>query len=245
MRVSDLSQIQTRKLIGGLAMKPFFKHLAPLVVMLSFAPMAKAEMTASGKFDLTLFSAEGVVVSDRVVVDDAFGKKHDIKIRTPFEFQVPRIDGVKRYARHAKELGGSEIKIMFGTEKQEFIESIQLNGFTVKADQLKERRRQAASMLKNVVWKQMTEKQGDRKIDVFRNTTVNGLPAVELIGRYVDIQEKENGTLLARLVAVLREDSDQGIIATINIAKRFVEVNNDEEMAKTVSAWMLRSVKFN
>lgn len=150
-----------------------------------------------------------------------------------------------RKRRYAKELNGSGIKIIFGTENQEFIESIQLNGFIVKAYQLKERRRQSASYLKNVVWKQMTENQGDKKIDVFRDTTVNGLPAVELIGRYVDIREKENGTLLARLVAVLREDSDQRIIATINIAKRFVDVGNDKEMAKTVSAWMLRSVKFN
>jgi hypothetical protein len=226
-------------------MNNYFQCLIALAVVYFVSLPSTAEMTASGKFDFKLFSVKGAVISDRVVVDNAFGKKHGINIRAPFEFHVPRIKGVRRYARYAKELNGSDIKIIFGTEKEEFIESIQLNGFTVKADHLKERRRQSASYLKNVVWKQITEKQGDRKIDVFRNTTVNGLPAVELIGRYVDILEKENGTLLARLVAVLREDSDQGIIATINIAKRFVDVSDDKEMAETVSAWMLNSVKFN
>lgn len=193
-------------------MKDQFKFFISLAVALFITTPAGAEMTASGKFDFTLFSAKGVVISDRVVVNGAFGKKHGIKIRSPFEFQVPRVKGTKRYARYAKELNGAEIKIIFGTEKQEFIESIQLNGLILKADQLKERRRQSASYLKNVVWKQITEKQGDSKIDIFRDTTVNGLPAVELIGRYVDIREKENGTLLTRLVAVLREDSDQRVI---------------------------------
>jgi len=239
-----LSKFDLECVLGN-AMKNRSNCFIVLAAALCVMPAANAEMTASGKFDFTLFSAKGAVISDRVVVDDAFGEKHGIKIRAPFEFQVPRVKGVKRYARYAKELNGSEIKIIFGTEKQEFIESIQLNGFIVKADQLKERQRQSASYLKNVVWKQITEKQGDRRIDVLRDTTVNDHPAVELIGRYVDIREKENGTLLTRLVAVLHEDSDQGIIATINIAKRFVDVSNDEEMAKTASAWMLRSVKFN
>lgn len=225
-------------------MKTRFTCLLGLAALLSITVDAGAEMTASGKFDFTLLSAKGVVISDRLVIDEAFGKKHGIRIRTPFEFKVPRVKGVIRGARYPKQLEGSEIKIIFGTPQKQFIESIQLNGIIVKADELKERRRQSASYLKNVVWKQVTEKQGDRKIDVFRDTTVNGLPAVELIGRYVDIREKENGTMLARLVAVLREDSDQGIVATINIAKRFVDVSNDKEMAETVSAWMLRSVKF-
>ncbi len=105
-------------------MNNYFKCLIALAAALCVTPPASAEMTASGKFDFTLFSAKGAVISDRVVVDDVFGKKHSIKIRAPFEFHVPHVKGIKRYARYAKELDGAEIKIIFGTEKQQFIESI-------------------------------------------------------------------------------------------------------------------------
>jgi len=205
----------------------------------------KAKVKASGSFSYTPLSIKGLKIRDRVVVGGEFAKKHKIEVKAPFEFHVPRIDGLIREGRYPDVLGDAYIKIIYGTPKEEFVESIQFNHLSLPPTlPLKERRRQMASFLKNVVWAQITKQQGDRKIDVFRDTNIGEFPAVELIGRYVDIKQKGNGTLLARLVALISKDKPNGLIATINIETSRVQVRNDGEVAKTLSNDILQSVKF-
>ena len=203
-----------------------------------------AEVTASGKFSFKPLSVKGLVVRDRVVVGPDFAAKHGIGVAAPFEFQVPRIKGILRGARYPAQLGQAYIKILYGTEDEQFIESIQFNPFTLDVGPLKQRQQKLAGFLEHTVWAQITRDQGDRKIDALRGKTIAGFEAVELIGRYVDLQEKANGTLLARVVALMQEDSPHGLIATINIATRMVAASNDAELADTVSADILGSVAF-
>lgn len=77
-----------------------------------------------------------------------------------------------------------------------------------------------------------------------RGRRIGAFEAVELIGRYIDIKDSGNGTVLARVVALMREDSRDGLIATINIATGMVNVTNDAELDQTLSADILGSVVF-
>lgn len=226
-------------------MQPLKTCAIALLGSLMLAQPAEAEMKASGSFSYTPLSIKGLKIRDSVVVGEDFAKKHKVGVKAPFEFHVPRIDGLIRRARYTDVLGDAYIKIIYGTPQEEFVESIQFNHFSIPQTlPLKERRKQMASFLKNVVWAQITKEQGEKKIDVFRDTTVGEFAAVELIGRYADIKEKGNGTLLARLVALIRKDQPNGLIATINIATKRVQVRNDGEMAQTLSNDILGSVAF-
>lgn len=217
---------------------------ALLLCGLSAGSAPAAEISASGKFSFKPLSIKGLVLRDRVVVGPAFAEKHSIKVAAPFEFKAPRIEGILRMAKFPAQLGQAYIKIVYGTPDEKFIESIQFNPFTLDPGPLEQRQQKLAGFLKTTVWAQITDGQGDRKIDALRGKRIGEFEAVELIGRYVDVKDSANGTVLARVVGLMQPDSRHGLIATINIATGMVEVTNDAQMADTVSADILTSVAF-
>ncbi len=203
-----------------------------------------AENSASAKFSFKPLSVQGLVIRDRVVVGAEFEAKHSIEVPAPFEFSAPRIEGVLRVALFPEQLGKAYIKILYGTPEEQFIESIQFNPFKLDPGPLPQRQQKLAEFMENVVWAQITNGQGDRKLDAVRTRRLGRFDAVELIGRYVDVKDSSNGTVLARVVALMQDDSPHGLIATINIATSMVEVGNDAALEDTVSADILESVAF-
>ena len=168
-----------------------------------------------------------------------------IEVAAPFTFKAPRVDGLLRVAKFPAELGQAYIKIVYGSTDEQFMESIQFNPFALDTGPIEQRRHRLALIsAKNTVWAQITDGQGERKIDALRGRKIGAFEAVELIGRYVDIKDSGNGTVLARVVALMRETSRDGLIATINIATRMVKVTNDAELDETLSADILGSVAF-
>ena len=202
-----------------------------------------AEVSAGGKFSFKPLSVEGLVLRDRVVIGPEFAQKHGIEVPAPFLFKVPRIKDMLRVAKFPDQLGQAYIKIVYGTADEQFMESIQFNPMTVDIGPLKQRQQQLARVLKQSVWPQIIEGQGNTTIDTLRGRKIGAFDAVELIGRYVDVKDA-NGTVLTRVVALMREDSRHGVIATINIATSMVQASNDTELEDTVSADILGSVAF-
>lgn len=217
---------------------------AVLTFCMATGNAAATEVSASAKFSFKPLSVEGLVLRDRVVVGPAFAEKHGIEVAAPFEFHVPRVKDLRRVAKFPAQLGQAYIKIVYGTGNEDFMESIQFNPFSLDPVPLEKRRPKVAAFLEKTVWAQITDGQGDRKIDALRARKIGGFEAVELIGRYVDIQDKANGTVLARVVALMQDDSRHGLIATINIATRMVAATNDSELDETMSADILHSVAF-
>ena len=219
--------------------------LSTLTALLFFAaPILAAEINASGKFSFTALSVKGLVIRDRIVVDEAFGKKHKVKVAAPFEFAAPRMKGLLRFAKFPAVLGDSYIKLVYGTSEKEFLESIQFNHFALDLAPLDTRQKQVAGFLKAKVWPGITGKQGDKKIDIIRGVKVGERDAVELIGRYVDIQDKSNGVVLTRVVALLQKEKREGLLAIINIATARVAAQSDEQLRETLSEDILNSIKF-
>lgn len=209
-------------------------------VMAGSAPAIEA----SAKFSFKPLAVEGLVLRDRVVVGPEFAEKHKIEVAAPFTFKVPRVEGLLRVAKFPAELGQAYIKIIYGSADEQFMESIQFNPFALDTGPIEQRRQRLAGFLENTVWTQITDGQGQRKIDALRSRKVGAFETVELIGRYVDIKDSGNGTVLTRIVALMQEDSRDGLIATINIATRMVQATNDTELDATVSADILTSVVF-
>ncbi len=217
---------------------------AGLLCSMAVTSAQAAEVSAEGKFSFRPLSVEGLVLRDRVVIGPDFAKEHGIEVAAPFSFKVPRIKDHARVAKFPAQLGQAYIKIVYGTADEQFMESIQFNPVALDIGPLKQRQQQLAGFLENTVWAQITKGQGERKIDAVRGRKIGAFDAVELIGRYVDVEDKANGTVLARVVALMREDSRDGLIATINIATRMVQVTNDTELNETVSADILGTVEF-
>jgi|GEM_PF-5772303 len=221
------------------------RSLVVIAAMLCGLAAGSASATeASAKFSFKPLAVEGLVLRDRVVVGPDFAEKHRIEVAAPFTFKAPRVDGLLRVAKFPAELGQAYIKIVYGSTDEQFMESIQFNPFALDTGPIEQRRHRLASFLENTVWAQITDGQGERKIDALRGRKIGAFEAVELIGRYVDIKDSGNGTVLARVVALMRETSRDGLIATINIATRMVKVTNDAELDETLSADILGSVAF-
>ena len=210
-----------------------------------FAGSASAtEASASAKFSFKPLVVEGLVLRDRVAIGPDFAEKHRIEVAAPFTFTVPRVDGLLRVAKFPADLGQAYIKIVYGSADETFMESIQFNPFALDPGPIEQRRQKLAGFLENTVWAEITKVQGERKIDALRARKIGAFEAVELIGRYVDTQDS-NGTVLARVVALMQQDSRNGLIATINIATKMVSVTNDAELDETLSADILGSVAFD
>jgi len=180
-----------------------------LVFLTVAAGVASAqEVRVEGAVNLTPFEARGISLSTIYRVDEEFADKHEVDVPAAFSLAAPRRKGQKIGAQ-AKPSGGGPIKIYFTTDDTErrIFSSLQIVTYTLKTGD-PEKRLKVGEHFAIELLKKLGANE-DTRLNTRRQVMIGNLPAAEVIGNFVN---KDGDRLIARLVALARPDTPNGII---------------------------------
>lgn len=218
--------------------------LLPILALVAFPTFVSAQQAKTGptvKFQL--FEINGLVVGDRLEIDDAFSERHNIPVPAPFSVLVPRENGIQRLAINAPEgPDGPFLKLSFTDQDKQLIENIRLIPMSVPMGTNPTARINGlAQLMANQVYDQATAGYTKRSRDVVKLITLNGLPAVEVIGRYED---PEFGLMYLRIVGIPNPKGTESVFVVANVAHDSLELATPEDFGRTRGGVMLREFKF-
>lgn len=199
------------------------------------------DLQFEGSAKMTPFEAKGVSLSTIYNVDQEFSDKHGVEVPTPFSLAAPRRES-QRIIAQAKPPGGGPIKIYFTTDDAEksIFSSLQIITYTLKTDD-PQKRLEVSQYLAMEVLKGLGTTE-DTRVNVSRNVTVGGMPAVEIVGNF---ENKDGDRLVARLIALAKPETRNGIIGIAVGHPRQGRINNVEDIYETSASQTFDTVTFN
>jgi hypothetical protein len=214
--------------------------LAPAIVSgLSGTAMAQ-QPQVEGSVSITPFEARGITTSTIYTVDSAFADEHGVEVPAPFSLAAPRRESQNVFAQ-AKPPGGGPIKIYFTTDDADrrIFSSLQIVTYTVKSDD-PQKRLEVGQHLAMQVLKKLGATE-DTRVNVTRNVTIGGMPAVEIVGNF---ENQDGDRLLTRLVALAKPETQHGIIGIAVGHPRQGLIKAVEDIYETSASLALETVVF-
>lgn len=208
---------------------------AALAVFLAVTPAVTAAQTV----EITPFRIEGLVVGKKFVVDAAYGEAQGRPVPTPFELIVPTSDDFRTLLDNKPK--GGFAKFTFATPDNGFIENMHLVEFNLPVETPDQRLPKLAKMLSEQGFAAAVQGFENPDLKGSRAITIGQLPAVEVIGTYVD---PANGPMYLRLVGVPHPALPHGVFAIMNIHAQRQPVQNPDGLAETLSGKAMGSFRF-
>lgn len=216
------------------------------IAALGLAPFVWAQDT-SATFAFNLFSFEGAYINRVFTFDAAYSKKYGIPIAVPFAVEIPVRDDIELIA-DGKPSGGI-VKFTFAAKSpqgRKFIENIHIvdASFPIPQgsdDPMLARLKSAAKALNQSAFPAATRGFTEIKMIGTREISVNGLRAVEVLGRYSD---PHNGPMVLQLVAIPHPDRAESHFVTHNISQTLVPLSGPEQLPETLGGRVLSSFRY-
>lgn len=201
---------------------------------------APADSETSVEFNL--LSIEGLVVGSTITIDAAFGAENQIDVPAPFSFLVPTADDVRELLDPAPQPGQALVKVNFATMDRELIENLQFVPYTLALEgDLEARMNTLAGMVAEDAFQMAVGTYEDHTRDLVRAVDINGLPAVEVIGRY---QDPNLGLMYLRIVGILNPDSEHSVVAISNVVAARQAIPTPNDFPQTRSGTALKNFQF-
>ncbi|GAB4520025.1 MAG: hypothetical protein Tsb0019_20810 [Roseibium sp.] len=198
------------------------------------------QIRAEGSVNLTPFEARGIRLSTIYRVDGAFADEHGVAVPASFTLAAPRRPGQKIQAQ-AKPSGGGPIKIYFTSDDGEgrIFSSLQIVTYSLKTDDL-QKRLQVGDHFAIELLKKLGPND-DTRLNVRRAIKIGGLPASEVIGNFVN---KDGDRLIARVVALAKPDTGDGIIGIVVGHPRQGHIKKVDDILETSASLAFDTVTF-
>lgn len=194
---------------------------------------------ATVKFNL--LSIEGLVIGTTLIIDDRFGKKYGVEIKSPFEILVPTAPEVLELMDPAPKPGEAYLKINFATEDKQLIENIQFVPMTIPMGPEDQRLQVAGKLLANNVFtRAVANAKSSKRINV-RKVDINGYAAVEVVGMW---ESDDSGTMYIRIVGIPNPNGPESVFTVANIVAARQEVPTPDDLPRTRSGTTLRNFKY-
>lgn len=212
------------------------------VALMALQAVSAQQISVEGSVNLTPFEARGITLSTIYKVDGDFADKHAVSVPAPFSLAAPRRDGQQILAQ-AKPSGGGPIKIYFATDDTEkrIFSSLQIVTFSLKTDD-PQKRLEVGDYFAIELLKKLGATPDTTRLNLRRKVMIGDLPASEIVGNFVN---KDGDQLLARLVALAKPGTRDGIIGIVVGHPRQGRIKKVEDIFETGASLAFDTVSFN
>jgi len=223
-----------------------FNLLLGIFTALGISSGSQAQDT-SDTFSFNLFSFEGAYVNRVFNFDADYTAKYGIPIEVPFAVEIPVRQDIELIA-DGKPSGGI-VKFTFAAKSPEgrkFVENLHIVGATFPIpqggeDPMLARLKSAAKALNQSAFPAAVQGYSDVKMIGTREIAVNGMRAVEILGRY---QDPDNGSMVLQLVAIPHPDRAESYFIVHNISQTLVPLSGPEQLPETLGGRVLDSFSY-
>lgn len=210
------------------------RTLRLFIALLVLPSLAMAQDERPGRPNL--LAAVGLLEQAPFSVDEkSLGKP----VSTPFSLILPSSQSVG--VRTQTDVEGAILAVEFGTVAGAFVESAVFTAAQVSAGPDEQRLFAMANLLVLKSFPSLAENFPDARIAGFGPVDLGDVPAVQLVGTYTGPNETP---VVFRHVGFLPGDSDDVVVALVNIAATAMPVPNNEALDDTYTGWLLDSVRF-
>lgn len=216
------------------------------IAVLGLAPGVQAQDTSSS-FAFNLFSFEGVYLNKVFTFDAEYTQKYGVPIAVPFAVQIPVRPDIELIA-DGKPSGGI-VKFTFAAKSpkgRKFVENVHIVDASFPMpqggdDPMLTRLKSAANALTKSAFPAATRGFTEIKMIGTREIAINGMRAVEVLGRYTD---PDNGPMVLQLVAIPHPDRAESYFIIHNINQSLVPLKGAEQLPETLGGRVLSSFNY-
>jgi len=226
--------------------KLFTKAISIILLFFTASTTMAQENKPSIKYNL--FSVDGVVISDTILLNNEYEKKYNIPIKIPFKIQVPRQKGVKRYVEYGEDGTSMIIKFNFATggnsdipqSERKLIEDVQFISMNIPMKK-GERIKILTSLMINEAFEMATAAYKEKEYLGARLTKINGIDVIDSAGKYIS---PELGLVYVRMTGYLNPNGINSIYSIANIVANKYEITNLDQLFLTNSGKTISSFEY-
>ncbi len=219
----------------------------PIFLALSTVNTANAgENNPSVKFGF--LSTNGLIISDTIIVDADFSKKHNIPaIMTPFQIKVPRQNGLERLIEYGTEPNSMIIKLNFVTnsgkenENRQLVENLQFIPMSVDMTDPEDRIKALTNLMVNDAFNMVTQNYEKKEYIGARRAKINNIDVIDAVGSFI---EPNLGLIYVRITGYLNPNKTDGIFSVANIVADKYDITNLEQLFLTGSGKTIESFEY-
>ena len=178
-----------------------------------------------------------------VIMGAKFAKKHKVKLKHEIHITVPYSNMAT--VEFPPESGGAFIKVKYVTDKNDFIENLQLTSLKVPMVRLKSRLNVVKKLVEKKILPGLKKNFKDAEIINIQNIEVNKLPTAIIDIKYTNPEIK--GVMYARVAGILSPEDREGVLVIGYLNPKYSEVQKDEDLVKQnlgAVSEMIMSIKF-
>lgn len=198
------------------------KHFSQAVLLLGILATQSLYANAKGDYDIGSIKVKGLRVGLKMVADQAFASKHQIKnLHTPFEYFIPKRQHIFVENHPAV---SSFIKYSFANDKKELLSNVQFTNMSIPLAKAADRVAKAKALLTKTMLPQLGK---DAKIHAVYETTLGQTTAVCLDG---DVADGKGGRLLVKAVAYIHPTKAEGVMGVSNLNPKLSAAKNPQDL---------------
>ncbi len=226
------------------------RFAAFIVLFFSLIAGSGAAMSQESEpsFKFSLFEINGLVITSKYNINQAFGERFGLTIPASFSVDVPKPNDVTTFLNPGSGDDGLQLKIDFVTgdentelSERQLIENQRFVTMILPVGDPEERLKNLARLLANDGFNSAVAGFEESEYIGARGVKVGDYDAVEVVGKYID---PSIGLLYVRLVGIPNPDSENSIFSVANIVADKFDLSSLDDLALTASGKTLDSFKY-
>ena len=203
---------------------------------------------AQPSIKITLFEADGVVISDTIRIDQEFANTYGVSVDAPFKIGVPRQENVTPLYEPGNSPDSAMLKINYTTgtretpiEERQLIENIQFVGMSIPMGDVEQRVATMADLLINqAIPTALKGYEGGEYLGALRRQ-IGDIEVVDTAGQYID---PNLGRMYLHVVGYLNPNDENSVFAVANVVGARFDLKTLDDLALTATGETIDSFRY-